>query len=253
MALRQRGDMTRASHPPTHRFTAELDREWQRLRRHRRSIATVRGWSPDVDPRFADLFASCVDLGDVVSGSHRSPAGNGDQLLGQLVALAADHRLAGRILVQRLLPGVLTASAKYRSMCDDGNPAELAVGALWIAISRYDPVRRSRHVAASLISDTIFAAFRRETRLRSFGDTSREPADFDRLRAVDRQHPLDEFVDVLDDARVAGVPARDLDVLRQLVRCETPRGVAELWDVTPRTVRNHRDRAVLAVREAVAA
>jgi hypothetical protein len=57
---------------------------------------------------------------------------------------------------------------------------------------------------------------------------------------------------VLRDARRAGVPADDLDLLRQLVRVGSPGIVAVQRNVTPRTVRNHRDRAVDHVRTALA-
>jgi hypothetical protein len=63
---------------------------------------------------------------------------------------------------------------------------------------------------------------------------------------------LDEFVTVLREARRAGVPAYDLDLLRQLVRVGSPGIVAQQRKVTPRTVRNHRDRAVDHVRAALA-
>ena len=62
---------------------------------------------------------------------------------------------------------------------------------------------------------------------------------------------LDEFVTVLRDARRAGVPTGDLDLLRELVRVGSPGVVAKQRKVTPRTIRNHRDRAVDHVRTAL--
>ena len=63
---------------------------------------------------------------------------------------------------------------------------------------------------------------------------------------------IDEFVAVLHEAGDAGVPAEALDLLRQLVRVGSPGIVARERNVTPRTVRNHRDRAVDHIRAALA-
>ena len=64
--------------------------------------------------------------------------------------LARHDALAGRIVVQRLLPGLISAAAKYRFLSEAGDPAEEAVGAAWIAIRNYDVTRRTRHVAAAV-------------------------------------------------------------------------------------------------------
>lgn len=199
------------------------------------------------------MFARCADLDDVNIASQRTASDNGDSVLLALVAAARHDRLAGRILVQRLLPGLVSASAKYRFLCEGADPAEHAVGGLWIAIRRYDHARRTRHVAASLISDTVFATFRRQTRLRSATEESVEPATFDDDASDPTTAPIAELAAVIRDAAQAGVPATDLELLRHLVRAGSPGVVARERSVTARTVRNHRNRAVARVRDALAA
>ncbi len=63
---------------------------------------------------------------------------------------------------------------------------------------------------------------------------------------------LEELAGVVRDARCAGVPACDIELLRRLAQVESPSMVACERNVTPRTIRNHRDRAVEHVRTALA-
>ena len=142
---------------------------------------------------------------------------------------------------------------RYRSFTDKADPVGQVVAAAWLAIRSYDVERRRRHVASSLISDAVFQAFRRHLRLRSQSEQICSPTTFIATPHHDEPTtPLDEFVTVLRDARQAGVPSCDLDLLRHLVRVGSPKGVAEQRNVTPRTIRNHRDRAIEHVRTALA-
>lgn len=234
-----------------HQYSAELDREWQHLRRRRASIATARSWAPHVDPPLAAAFHDITDLGELVDATQRDAAGRGERVLLTLVRLARRDQLAGRIVVQRLLPGLIAGSTPYRAVCA-ADPVQLAVGSLWIAIHSYDHERRRRHVAASLLSDAIFKSFRQQARRRAATEEVCAPTRFDELAATNRTDPLVEIAAALREARGAGVPVDDIDLLRALVRVGSPRLIAAACDVTPRTVRNRRDRAVHRVRMAVA-
>ena len=76
------------------------------------------------------------------AGAARSAAVRGSEAaLLQLVVLAQHDQLAGRIVIQRLLPGLIRHAARYRSRRDDIDPAEIVVAAAWIAIRRYDTDR----------------------------------------------------------------------------------------------------------------
>lgn len=254
MRIAQPARMNSDTHQlPRHLFTHRLDREWHRLRTDRRSVATVHSWAPAVDPEIAATFTRIDDLSEIVAATQRGAEPDGERLLLALVVLAERDQLAGRILVQRLLPGLVSAAARYRFRCDGIDPAEVAVGELWIAIRRYDHVHRRRHVAAALISDAIFAAFRRPARRRSAGEEIVEPMRFEQAIGTESRHPFTELATVVRAARLAGVPTADLDLIRQLVDTGSPGIVARRRQVTPRTVRNHRDRAVARIREVVAA
>ena len=60
--------------------------------------------------------------------------------------------------------------------------------------------------------------------------------------------PLDELADILGEARRRGLDHEDVTLIRELLRVESPARLAAERKVTPRTVRNHRDRAVHSIR-----
>jgi hypothetical protein len=204
----------------------------------------------------AAVIEHLVDLDQLVAATQ--PASEAqctdDDILLVLVALARTDDLAGRVVLQRLLPGLIAQSRRYRSFRDPTDPLETAVPSAWIAIRCYDLERRTRHVAASLLSDSLFQAFRRPLRRRSATvEEVRAPSTFSTAPwHDDPDTALDEFVTVLRESQVAGVPAHHIDLLRHLVRAGSPSAVARERQLTPRTIRNHRDRAVEHVRLAVA-
>jgi hypothetical protein len=63
----------------------------------------------------------------------------------------------------------------------------------------------------------------------------------------------EELAGVLADARAAGVPSADLDLVRQLLRTGSPGQVARDLDVTTRTIRNRRERVTIRLRQAALA
>lgn len=235
-----------------------LDAEWAGLRTSRRALRTARSWVhrvPSAHP-LAAVLDRLDDLDQLLAATQRTSEAHrsdDDVLLG-LVSLAASDDLAGRVVLQHLLPGLIARSRRYRSFRDPSDPLEIAVPTAWIAIRCYDVERRTRHVASSLLSDALFQAFRRP--LRRMAATAEEPRAPSAFSATpwhdDPDTSLDEFVTVLRESQLAGVPAHHIDLLRHLVRAGSPSAVARDRRLTPRTIRNHRDRAVDHVRLAVA-
>lgn len=231
-------------------ITSRLDREWHLLRCDDDAIARARTWSTEVDPSFGDLLDSINDLQDLVAATQADRYG-ADRLLTELIDLARHDQLAGQLVIRRLLPGTLAAVRRYRDLCDHSEPVSEAIGALWIAVRSFDAERRPQSVAAALISDAMYLAFRRQVRLRSSGELPAEPSAFAEHPASQAGCAFLELAEVIAEARVAGVPAGDLELLRQLVRSESPGLLARQRNVTPRTIRNHRDRAIHRVHRAV--
>ena len=210
----------------------------------------------DYDTFVRSYLATICSVDDSVGALYETLRAAGrldDTILLALVELARSDELAGRIVLQHLLPALISNARRYRSYTDRTDPITQIVPAAWLAIRSYDVDRRRHHVAASLISDSVFQAFRRQLRRCAASEEPTAPMSF--ANAAHHDGPanaLDEFVTVLRDARRAGVAAYDLDLLRQLVRVGSPSVVAAQRKVTPRTLRNHRDRAVDHVRTALA-
>ena len=247
---------TPAGTPEQSRLLERLDVEWDHLRTSRRALHTARAWASHYpDHPLADLVAEITDLEGIRRATQRREGADrsDDAILLALVELARRDELAGRIVLQRILPALISNARRYRSYTDRSDPIAQIVPAAWLAIRSYDVERRCHHVAASLISDAVFQAFRRPLRRLAAGEEVQPPDSFAATACHDGPATaLDEFVTVLRDARRAGVPTYDLDLLRQLVRVGSPSIVAAQRSVTPRTVRNHRDRAVDHVRTALA-
>jgi hypothetical protein len=234
-----------------HSLTAQLDREWAGLRRCPRALRRARSWADRVTPDLTALVGDVDNLDQIINRTHAERGESGERLLRALLILATDDRLAGRVVVQRLLPGVLATTKRYRGLCEHHDPIGEAIGALWVALATFDVEQRRGPAAASIISDTMFAAFRRRARLRSADEEPIEPRALDNEPSTSTTCALVELAEVVGDARRAGVPTHDIDLIRHLVRAGSPGLVARQRQVTPRTVRNHRDRAIGRIREAM--
>lgn len=245
-------------------LTTQLDREWRRLRRDDRALRTACSWIGAVRPdgALATILDDLDDLDDLVAATDRAadppgdrPGGRrGDEILLELVALARHHQLAGRIVLQRILPGLLSRSSRYSEFQVGHGTADIVVASAWLVIHTYDHERRPRQVAAALISDAVFSAFRQPYRRRAATEQLRPIESWIRVPAAEPPAPpIEEFATVVAEARRHGVDSEHLDLLRDLVRTGSSALVAAELGVTDRTVRNRRLRAVEHVRDAVLA
>lgn len=214
--------------------------EWTRLRTRPEHLATAGSWQLVDHP--------VDDLDDILGavGFERSPDDGTERCLRRLVELAATDDLAARIVVQRILPGLLAVVRRRRGASD--YVFEELLGAAWIAIRTFNPSRAPRSIAASLISDADYAAFRADGRRRS---SLERPVD---TQLVDRPHEhepnsCEQLADLMTEAADAGVPSDDLDLLRQLLDTPTANQLAQVLQITPRTIRNRRDRITSRLRE----
>ena len=240
-----------------------LDREWRRLRHDRRAIRQIGRWrsgehpgddTPATDPLGAAIErATCArDLEVILTATHRGAHPDHDATLRRLVGLAAVDPLAGRIVLQRLLPGLLAAAERYHRAWDGDDALDQVVAAAWIAIRGFDLGRRHGPVAPSLVSDAMSIAYRNaQRRQATHPELPSDPAEWARHPAPTEQTAVEELASIVREARRRGVPDPDLELLRQLVSTGSPGRVAAERKVTPRTVRNHRDRAIANVRRAV--
>lgn len=233
----------RCSGPRTMRsaqVAARLGREWQRLRVDPTALRRADRWRI-VDRPVSDLDAVLAAVGFGVGRSAEA-----DRRLTTLVALAATDDLAGRVVVQRLMPGLMAEAAR-RWAPDRCDVLDELIGAAWISIRTYNQARRPGCIAAALLADARHRAFRSVERRRW---TDERPTDlFDAIPAADREpHPVEELAELFDEAQAAGVDEQDLDLLRRLLRTPRVTDAAIALDVTARTIRNRRDRVAKKLR-----
>ncbi|MEO7396925.1 MAG: hypothetical protein ABIW84_00010 [Ilumatobacteraceae bacterium] len=242
-----------------------LHHDWQRITIRSSELEAVRRWGlPGAEVRNLD------DVLDRCGYQHAAPATHarssqpdhdhtdvtdfGDGYLLRLVELARQEPLAGRIVLQRIIPPLCAVARRH-----SGNPQQRAdllddlLANAWPVICRYPITRRRHRVASNLVRDITFQTVVRPARRRSCSEV---PTDLELLvdgHAVGRAEPLEELVELLRDARqVAGISQADIDFICQLINCGRPEELAVILHVTPRTVRNHRDTVLHRLRTMVA-
>ncbi|MCB0968150.1 MAG: hypothetical protein KDB37_15070 [Ilumatobacter sp.] len=219
--------------------SARLAREWQRMARRPALLRRADTWHLTTGP-LRDLNELVTAVG---GGGDRSPAA--DARLRELVLIARHDDLAARVVIERLVPGLLAGARRLH------RPAafEELLAAAWIAIRTYNPARRNSVVAASLIGDAEWLAFRRHDRRRAAGEIPTIHLDRAAPAHDPDPDPKAELADLLDEARAAGVPDDDLALVDLLLRSPSVEEVAAELEVTTRTVRNRRARVAAKLRD----
>jgi len=219
--------------------------DWLRLRRHRAALRQAAGWGI-VEAPVADLGQVLTAVGYEVASSAQNEAA-----LRSLVELAGADELAARAVIQRLLPGLLAVAGKRRI---EGNEVfDELVGAAWISIRTFNSARRPACLAAALISDADYRAFRKQWRRSAAAERPTDSHLFDEIESVPCEATEDELASVFHAAVAGGLPVDDLELLRRLAAATPTADVAASLNVTPRTVRNRRDRATDRLRRIVTA
>ena len=225
---------------------AHLAAEWHRLARCPIALGRAHRWAlvPEA-PTDLDEILNAVGGGGS-DHPHQNPA-DADLLLRRLVAVAGNDELAARVVIERLRRGLL-AIAKRRY---EPGAFEDLLSAAWIAVRTYDPTRRNRYIAAALLADAEWQAFRRQERRKSNDDLPL--VDGDRWASPATSEPIaepaSELAELLDEARRAGVDTGDLDLIDLLLRNPSIEEVAAQLEVTSRTIRNRRTRIAARLRE----
>lgn len=239
--------------PRTRHVLRRLQHDWDIHRERPDRLDTARRWC------IVDGPISSLDdvLGAVGLGTRHDPVGN--ERLRRLVALAAHDELAARAVLQRILPNLAALARRHHPELSPGHPEllellEELVATAWTVIRTYDAHRRPASVAESLADDC-------RNRVLRAGRGRRWTVEYLPVRHLDRPidpadhpvEPLNELVDLLADARRAGLSDDDVAFVRAYVSSGSTREVAAALNVTERTVRNRRDAVVARLRELLAA
>lgn len=226
------------------RLGFRLDREWSQLRSRPALVRHAAGWAI-VEGPLHDLDQILTAVGYQTAWTAANEAA-----MRNLVLRAAGDELAARIAIQRILPGLL-AVVRRRRAADEG--LDELVGAAWICIRTFNPARGSRCVAAALIADADYRAFRSRWRRRCAAErpTGLAP-ELPPVSPVDS--PAEQLADLLARARTAGIPDEDIELARRVGTEEiSTEQLARELQVTARTVRNRRARVTDRLRQLAAA
>jgi DNA-directed RNA polymerase specialized sigma24 family protein len=249
-----------------HRYTlSRLQQDWARLATRPEALAQARSWNVT-----AVCFEDLDELLVLAGMSPMSPDGRlvphaasersrpigvvGDGVLTKLVLAARSEPLAGRVVLQRMLPG-LSAVARRRGTCmnDHLQAFDELLSAAWTVISSFPIERLGVHVAANLLRDADYLAFKRDGRrgiVHEYTDGAAVDHPSDDVEW--RLEPLSELLEVVGLA-AGGLVDADRELLRMLLTGRNVREVARRMQVTERTIRNHRDAVVHRLRAAWAA
>lgn len=237
-------------------LAAAFVEDWQRLTESAAVRSRVVAWQLD------DELGGPIEVADrraldellVRTGflSGRADASTDPAMLA-LVRLAADDDLAARVVLQRLLPGLVAIARRRAVQIGSGRQAfDEVTAAAWIVIRCYRCDRRPRNVAANLLRDAEYQAFVRQRRLRSSTEQLGLLADSSPTEPVAAEgdpEPTEEIADLLALARRQGVADGDLEFVDAWLAGLDTVALAAKFEICERTVRNRRRQIVHRLRE----
>lgn len=237
--------MTASSARPT--IITALFAEWERLARQRQNVARANAWGLPGEP--------VEHLDEILRRAGFGVASNDeglDRYLALLVGVARTDDLAARIVLQRIMPGLVAIAVRRAPIVAHGLPGafDLITASAWMIIRQFPIERRSRRLAANLLMDIEYAAFVRDTRLKS--SRSEEQVSPERLLGIEfGQDPhADPAAEggtlelLLHGLSAKGLSATDLQMLRAVSQDVNSVEAAEVLGISARSVRNRRERAL---------
>jgi DNA-directed RNA polymerase specialized sigma24 family protein len=223
-----------------------LTREWQAIRHRPAVLRRAHGWQVGVD------FQSLDELVDAAGFRRDSSAGrhpaDGDAVLARLLLAARQDDLAARVVLQRILPG-LVATARRWARRPEGGPEALdeLLAAAWAVIRTFPVERREAQLAARLLRESQYHAFvRPHRRLLVLEPVPGERLDVP-VTPLDDTPPAEELAELIAASHT--LSERDRELLALIVDGCSVGEVAAALQVSVRTVTNHRDAMVSRLRQ----
>lgn len=240
--------------------------DWADLSSRRRNIVRANSWSLPGEP--------VTHLDQVLerSGYGQGPTDEDcDAYLSALTGLAHHDPLAGRIVVQRILPGLISTAIRRGRIVHAGASGALdeLVSAAWMVISRYPIDRRPHRVAANLLRDIEYQAFVRDSRtkrsrvefasdnttLLSLGTNAHSKAAASVMGALTGSESSDPTADaaelaiVINDLVRLGLKPIDLAAIEEMLTDQLSPDSARQLGISPRALRDRRATAIRRSRE----
>ena len=240
---------------------ARLHREWNVLALRPALVHRASGWGLGIPVRTLDdiveatgfwsrrearLAAIAAEPGD----RERGAGASGNAVMARLLVVARTDDLAARVVLQRLLPGLIAGARRWARRAEGGPEAlDDLLSVAWTVIRTFPVERRPVHLVANLLRDAEYHAFVRAHRRALVHELIPSDA-LDRPAAPEQLEPMVALAEVVAAART--LSERDRRLVRLLAN-GTPIGeVASAMHVSVRTVGNHRDALVHRLRQAAA-
>lgn len=220
--------------------------EWEAMVARPRTIRIVNGWDLPGGP-----VETLDEVLDRAGFGHEPTWSEGDRYLARLVELARHDELAGRIVLQRLLPPLIAIAARRGRIAPGGFNEAFAttVSHAWILIRTYPLDRRPAKIAANLVRDAEYHGFVREARMKKVAVQHLGEQAMRTIPAAERRdEPHEELAEVLAHAVVHGLHSRHAAILRRVGRGDSYEQIARDEGVTARTVRAWRRDALSELR-----
>lgn len=239
--------------------------DWDVVARSRSNIRRANDWGLSGAP--------IQHLDDVLtrSGYGQSLTDDAcDHYLSRLTALARHDELACRIVIQRILPGLIAIAVRRGRIVPEGASFALdqLVSCAWLVIRNYPIDRRPCRVAGNLLRDIEYQAFVRDNRTKR--SRSEVPTDNWTLAnpesiAARRGRPLagvsapitdldpvstnSEISNLLHDLERLGLRDIDREALDELLSDRLSPDSARLAGISARALRDRRAAAIKRSRE----
>ena len=236
-------------------LAVRLQREWQALVHRQAVVRRAHGWGLGLS--FSSLDELLAATGHRAVGApvqvemvpvEALPA---EVVLAGLVRAARTDDLAARVLLQRLLPGLVTAARRWERRHGTSTDAfDEVVAAAWVVVREYPLERRPHHLVANLLRDAEYHAFIRPRR-RLVVHVPVATGRLDRANDHMRLDPLRELADIV--ACTPSLTTHEHELLALLLSGRTTLDIAAELHVSERTVRAHRESMVGRMRAALAA
>lgn len=234
----------------------QLEQEWTVLRSSRAALATARSWQLPI-VRFESLdelaaaIAAVVPDGD--SGHDVDPTSEAAMIA--LLRVARHDDLAARVVLQRMLPGLVSTAARAgRAGADVARTVDDLVTEAWPVIRNFDERRLGGFMIAKLVRSCEYFVLERPRRRSWTCEPVAAPVLEQIPAPVDEPSAMCELIELVHDGHRRGViDPDDLALLAALLGSSTARDAAASLKVTTRTVRNRRKAVADRLRELAAA
>ncbi len=223
-----------------------LVQEWSALSIAPSTLRTVNGWGLP-GKRVANLDEVLIRAGFGLEATDSV----GDQYLFKLVIRAANDELATRIVLQRLLPPLISIAARRGKLARGGFDEALTdtVAQAWIQIRTYPINKRPIKIASNLVRDSEYFAFVRDSRLKQLAVAWGDDV-IDMIPTPETEvNSEDELTNLLMEVENWNLGTRSLSVLHQLAEGKSFRSIATDAGVNIRTVHSWRSTAISELRE----